>query len=194
MTNLENTPSEDTTSLPTAYRGQTVSGRVFTRLLVLVLAVTLLGGLPIVLRFQHLQSLGDQANQTWPAAATRLGEFYRATFTKLEAAVEPPPNPERQELMNRLKMGLEEFDKRSGRTEQLPAAQQIDQVLEAPELARIWRADESLRNLRRSIAESTEVVRYLADEDQLVAAEGGWLGQLTRSALLLKKAPTLQPE
>ncbi|MFO0923713.1 MAG: hypothetical protein U0905_14635 [Pirellulales bacterium] len=141
------------------------------------LFLTFLLGVPIVLRFEAIQSQIDVLRQAWPAVASELSKVHRS----IEAHIDPSQIPAECQAKHQAFQATNTFD------EQLPRG---------IELIKAWQSS-SLQNAFGAISEDDELPqhpalrKYLEEQSKLSTIEDSLLGKVTITLFRLPRTPRL---
>lgn len=165
-------------------RNGKISGRVFTTLFASGLVLTLLFGVPFVLRFQSMQSKLDIVRQTWPQAADEMKGYYLAVD---HWRVNHPDAS--QEISEEWEVALKAFNRSPLHEKQILAAVALEDCLKKSSLKQGVEADESLLQLRKTCLSSKSVETFEKAQADLASDESDLLGKVTRTLLRLHATP-----
>lgn len=170
----------------------TVSGRGFTTGVLLLLSVILGGGLPVLLRFHHLQSLLDETKQAWPGAMAKWDTAYAAMERHLRLLAAEPASGVATKDVEDFEKSLSNFRKYASRQDQLPFAIALENLCKKENFAQAILNDPRITTLIKEAETSSEMKTYLQAEQNLIDAENSGLGLLCRTILQLPRAEVLR--
>jgi hypothetical protein len=170
----------------------TVSGRGFTMGVLLLLSVILGGGLPVLLRFHHLQALLDETKQAWPGAMAKWDTAYSAMEQHFRVLAAEPSSGVATQDVEDFEKSLSSFRKYASRQDQLPFAIALESLCKKENFAQATLKDSRIKTLIEEAETSPEMKAYLQAEQNLIDAENGGLGQLCRTILQLPRAEVLR--
>ena len=161
-----------------------ISGKKFAIGFAIVLAVCVLVGVPVVLRFVNIQNQREAVLQAWPEAADSFGKYYAAIDEELSKEPETA-------AIRTFRDSYKDFLKSSSFESQVKQLGDVEKALSAPDVSMWLPTKPMLPRLRRETFGSPSVASYLEKEASLRRIDRDWLGSTTRFLLRLKPTPGL---